>query len=109
MDYFDIGLFFDYCIVCCMFGQMSKGKDFFNLFFYIGSVIVYVGLGGVCSIIIVDMLCIYLEWVECNLCLNGLIGCVYCLIQVDCLVWLCEVNEQFDLIFIDLLIFFNLK
>lgn len=59
---------------------MSKGKDFFNLFFYIGSVIVYVGLGGVRSIIIVDMLCIYLEWVERNLCLNGLIGCVYCLI-----------------------------
>lgn len=47
IDYLDIGLFFDYCIVCCMFGQMSKGKDFLNLFFYIGSVSVYVGFGGV--------------------------------------------------------------
>lgn len=92
-----------------MFGQMSKGKDFFNLFFYIGSVIVYAGLGGVRSIIIVDMSRIYLEWVERNLRLNGLIGRAYRLIQVDCLAWLREVNEQFDLIFIDSLIFFNLK
>lgn len=47
------------------------GKCFFNLFCYIVMVIVYVVRGGVCSIISVDLLKIYLDWVCCNLLFNG--------------------------------------
>ncbi len=41
----------------------------------------------------------YLEWAERNLRLNGLTGRAHRLIQADCLAWLREANEQFDLIF----------
>lgn len=44
IDYFDIGLFLDYCLMCKMVGEMVKGKIFFNLFVYIGLVMVYVVL-----------------------------------------------------------------
>ncbi len=36
-DYLDTGLFLDHRIARRMLGQMSKGKDFLNLFSYTGS------------------------------------------------------------------------
>ncbi len=49
----------------------------------------------------------YLEWAERNLRLNGLRAARA--IQADCLGWLREANEQFDLIFIDPPTFSNSK
>ena len=46
---------------------------------------------------------------ERNLRLNGLTGRAHRLIQADCLAWLREANEQFDLIFIDPPTFSNSK
>ncbi|MBC9185695.1 hypothetical protein IBK38_28005, partial [Escherichia coli] len=40
---------------------------------------------------------------------NGLTGRAHRLIQADCLAWLREANEQFDLIFIDPPTFSNSK
>jgi 23S rRNA (guanine2445-N2)-methyltransferase / 23S rRNA (guanine2069-N7)-methyltransferase len=45
-DYLDTGLFLDHRIARRMLGQMSKGKDFLNLFSYTGSASVHAGLGG---------------------------------------------------------------
>jgi len=100
-DYLDTGLFLDHRIARRMLGQMSKGKDFLNLFAYTGSASVHAGLGGARSTTTVDMSRTYLEWAERNLRLNGLSGRAHRLIQADCLGWLQETDEQFDLIFID--------
>ncbi len=54
-DYLDTGLFLDHRIARRMLGQMSKGKDFLNLFSYTGSASVHAGLGGARSTTTVDM------------------------------------------------------
>ncbi|WP_437889396.1 bifunctional 23S rRNA (guanine(2069)-N(7))-methyltransferase RlmK/23S rRNA (guanine(2445)-N(2))-methyltransferase RlmL [Phytobacter sp. V91] len=108
-DYLDTGLFLDHRIARRMLGQMSKGKDFLNLFAYTGSASVHAGLGGAKSTTTVDMSRTYLEWAERNLRLNGLSGRAHRLLQADVLGWLRETNEQFDLIFIDPPTFSNSK
>ncbi|EXF40325.1 bifunctional 23S rRNA (guanine(2069)-N(7))-methyltransferase RlmK/23S rRNA (guanine(2445)-N(2))-methyltransferase RlmL [Klebsiella pneumoniae] len=108
-DYLDTGLFLDHRIARRMLGQMSKGKDFLNLFSYTGSASVHVGLGGARSTTTVDMSRTYLEWAERNLRLNGLTGRAHRLMQADVLGWLRESTEQFDLIFIDPPTFSNSK
>ena len=108
-DYLDTGLFLDHRIARQMLGQMSKGKDFLNLFSYTGSASVHAGLGGAKSTTTVDMSRTYLEWAERNLRINGLTGRQHRLLHADCLSWLRESDEQFDLIFIDPPTFSNSK
>lgn len=108
-DYLDTGLFLDHRIARKMLGQMSKGKDFLNLFAYTGSATVHAGLGGARSTTSVDMSRTYLEWAERNLQSNGLSGRQHRLIQADCLSWLAQTPEQFDVIFIDPPTFSNSK
>lgn len=108
-DYLDTGLFLDHRIARQMLGKMSKDKDFLNLFAYTGSASVHAGLGGARSTTTVDMSRTYLEWAERNLRLNGLTGRQHRLMQADCLGWLRESNETFDLIFIDPPTFSNSK
>lgn len=108
-DYLDTGLFLDHRIARKMLGQMSKGKDFLNLFAYTGSASVHAGLGGARTTTTVDMSRTYLEWAERNLRLNGLTGRQHRLMQADCLNWMREADEQFDLIFIDPPTFSNSK
>ncbi|WP_025155189.1 bifunctional 23S rRNA (guanine(2069)-N(7))-methyltransferase RlmK/23S rRNA (guanine(2445)-N(2))-methyltransferase RlmL [Morganella morganii] len=108
-DYLDTGLFLDHRLARKMLGQMSKGKDFLNLFAYTGSATVHAGLGGARSTTSVDMSRTYLEWAERNLQSNGLSGRQHRLIQADCLSWLAQTPEQFDLIFIDPPTFSNSK
>lgn len=108
-DYLDTGLFLDHRIARRMLGQMSRGRDFLNLFAYTGSASVHAGLGGARSTTTVDMSRTYLEWAEKNLRVNELTGRQHRLIQADCLSWLRETHEQFDLIFIDPPTFSNSK
>ena len=108
-DYLDTGLFLDHRIARRMLGEMSNGKDFLNLFAYTGTASVHAGLGGARSTTTVDMSRTYLEWAEKNLRANGLTGRQHRLIQADCLSWLSNANEQFDVIFIDPPTFSNSK
>ncbi|WP_047678891.1 MULTISPECIES: bifunctional 23S rRNA (guanine(2069)-N(7))-methyltransferase RlmK/23S rRNA (guanine(2445)-N(2))-methyltransferase RlmL [Xenorhabdus] len=108
-DYLDTGLFLDHRIARRKLGEMSQGKDFLNLFAYTGSATVHAGLGGARSTTTVDMSRTYLEWAEKNLQVNGLTGRQHRLIQSDCLSWLAQTREQFDLIFIDPPTFSNSK
>ncbi|KHS93015.1 23S rRNA methyltransferase [Pectobacterium brasiliense] len=108
-DYLDTGLFLDHRIARKMLGEMSCGKDFLNLFAYTGTASVHAGLGGARSTTTVDMSRTYLEWAEKNLRVNGLTGRQHRLIQADCLSWLHNANEQFDVIFIDPPTFSNSK
>ena len=108
-DYLDTGLFLDHRIARQMLGKMSQGKDFLNLFAYTGTASVHAGLGGARSTTTVDMSRTYLEWAEKNLRVNGLTGHQLRLIQSDCLSWLSNTDEQFDVIFIDPPTFSNSK
>ncbi|KAB7897692.1 bifunctional 23S rRNA (guanine(2069)-N(7))-methyltransferase RlmK/23S rRNA (guanine(2445)-N(2))-methyltransferase RlmL [Rouxiella sp. S1S-2] len=108
-DYLDTGLFLDHRIARKMLGEMSSGKDFLNLFAYTGTASVHAGLGGARSTTTVDMSRTYLEWAEKNLRANGLTGRQHRLIQADCLSWLSNADEQFDVIFIDPPTFSNSK
>ncbi|MEQ9743955.1 23S rRNA (guanine(2445)-N(2))/(guanine(2069)-N(7))-methyltransferase [Pectobacterium actinidiae] len=108
-DYLDTGLFLDHRIARKMLGEMSRGKDFLNLFAYTGTASVHAGLGGARSTTTVDMSRTYLEWAEKNLRVNGLTGRQHRLIQADCLSWLHNATEQFDVIFIDPPTFSNSK
>ncbi|WP_395755372.1 bifunctional 23S rRNA (guanine(2069)-N(7))-methyltransferase RlmK/23S rRNA (guanine(2445)-N(2))-methyltransferase RlmL [Edwardsiella ictaluri] len=108
-DYLDSGLFIDHRIARRMLGEMSRGKDFLNLFAYTGSASVYAGLGGARSTTTVDMSRTYLEWAERNLRLNGLTGRQHRLVQADCLNYLHHCEDKFDLIFIDPPTFSNSK
>lgn len=108
-DYLDTGLFLDHRIARKKLGEMSRGKDFLNLFAYTGSATVHAGLGGARSTTTVDMSRTYLEWAEKNLQANGLTGRQHRLIQADCLGWLAQTREQFDVIFIDPPTFSNSK
>jgi len=108
-DYLDTGLFLDHRIARKMLGEMSSGKDFLNLFAYTGTASVHAGLGGARSTTTVDMSRTYLEWAEKNLRVHGLTGRQHRLIQADCLSWLSNADEQFDVIFIDPPTFSNSK
>lgn len=108
-DYLDTGLFLDHRIARRMLGEMSRGKDFLNLFCYTGTATVHAGLGGAKSTTSVDMSRTYLEWAEKNLQVNQLTGRQHRLMQADCLNWLANTDEQFDLIFIDPPTFSNSK
>ncbi|WP_443090270.1 bifunctional 23S rRNA (guanine(2069)-N(7))-methyltransferase RlmK/23S rRNA (guanine(2445)-N(2))-methyltransferase RlmL [Basfia succiniciproducens] len=108
-DYLDTGLFLDHRLTRRMVGQMAKGKDFLNLFAYTGSATVHAALGGAKSTTTVDMSNTYLNWAEQNLILNEAHGKQHKLIQADCLQWLANCAQQFDLIFVDPPTFSNSK
>ena len=107
-DYLDTGLFLDHRLTRRMLGEMAQGKRFLNLFSYTGSATVHAALGGACSTTTVDLSNTYLNWAEQNLILNDIRG-NHRLIQADCLRWLENADEQFDLIFIDPPTFSNSK
>ncbi|KJF80903.1 bifunctional 23S rRNA (guanine(2069)-N(7))-methyltransferase RlmK/23S rRNA (guanine(2445)-N(2))-methyltransferase RlmL [Photobacterium angustum] len=108
-DYLDTGLFLDHRITRRMLGQMATGKDFLNLFSYTGSATVHAAVGGAKTTTTVDMSNTYLRWAQENMELNNQVGPQHEYIQADCLQWLKEVDDTFDLIFIDPPTFSNSK
>ncbi|MCY7293900.1 bifunctional 23S rRNA (guanine(2069)-N(7))-methyltransferase RlmK/23S rRNA (guanine(2445)-N(2))-methyltransferase RlmL [Alteromonas sp. a30] len=109
-DYLDTGLFLDHRDVRQKVRQMSKDKRVLNLFAYTGSVSVFAALGGAKSVTTVDMSNTYLNWAKRNLALNGIKGAYqYPLVRKDCLTWIRECEQQFDLIFVDPPSFSNSK
>lgn len=108
-DYLDTGLFLDHRLTRKMVGEMAKGKTFLNLFAYTGSATVHAALRGAKSTTTVDMSNTYLNWAEQNLDLNDLSLRSNRLIQADCLQWLSECRERFEVIFVDPPTFSNSK
>jgi 23S rRNA (guanine2069-N7)-methyltransferase / 23S rRNA (guanine2445-N2)-methyltransferase len=102
-------LFLDHRITRKMLGDMAKGKDFLNLFAYTGSASVHAACGGAKSTTTIDMSNTYLGWAQENMELNNQVGDQHEFIQADCLQWLQEVDDTFDLIFIDPPTFSNSK
>ena len=101
-DYLDTGLFLDHRITRAMLSELSKNRDFLNLFAYTGSASVYAARGGATSTTTVDMSKTYLDWSQKNMALNGFTGNQHHYIHTDCTLWLKQPHTQkYGLIFLD--------
>ncbi len=108
-DYLDTGLFLDARQIRQYIFEHAKGKSFLNLFCYTGSATVYAALGKAASTTSVDMSATYLAWAKRNLALNGFSPHKHQFIQADCLQWLKENKQKFELILLDPPTFSNSK
>ncbi len=108
-DYLDTGLFLDHRPVRLEIAQLAVGKRFLNLFCYTAVATVQAGLGGARFTTSVDMSHTYLQWARKNLSLNGLSEARHRTEQADCLRWLQQCQEQYDLILLDPPTFSNSK
>ncbi len=107
--YLDTGLFLDHRPVRSMIAQMARGKRFLNLFCYTATASVHAALGGARFTVSVDMSNTYLDWARKNYALNGLSEDRNRLVQADCLQWLKDCDQTFDLIMLDPPSFSNSK
>jgi len=108
-DYLDTGLFLDHRPLRQTIAQQAKGKRFLNLFCYTASATVHAALGGAVSSTSVDMSNTYLDWAEENFRLNNLNPREHQLERADCLGWLDDCRDEFDLIMLDPPTFSNSK
>jgi 23S rRNA (guanine2445-N2)-methyltransferase / 23S rRNA (guanine2069-N7)-methyltransferase len=100
-DYLDTGLFLDHRPMRLHLASIAAGKRFLNLFCYTGAVTVHAAMGGARASVSVDMSGTYTTWARRNLALNGLSDTLHRVIQMDCLPWLAQNKEKFDIIFLD--------
>jgi len=108
-DYLDTGLFLDHRPIRLKIAEWAKGKRFLNLFCYTAVASLHAAVGGAISTTSVDMSGTYLDWAERNFVLNRIGGKQHRLVQQDCLQWLEEAKETYDLIFLDPPTFSNSK
>lgn len=108
-QYLDTGLFLDHRPVRLKIADMAENKRFLNLFCYTASASVQAALGGARFTLSVDMSNTYLNWARNNLALNGLSESKNRLEQADCVQWLKDNDQQFDLILLDPPSFSNSK
>jgi len=109
LDYLDTGLFLDHRITRQMIRDYSEGKSVLNLFSYTGTATVYAAAGGAMRTTSVDMSRAYLSWAQKNLVLNGHEASFHELVRADCLKWVTNCNDRYDLIFLDPPTFSNSK
>ena len=107
-DYLDTGLFLDHRPLRLRIQKEAAGKRFLNLFCYTGAATVHAAAGGASQTTSVDLSKTYLDWARQNLNLNGFSD-RHKLENADCIQWLKECKETYDLIFIDPPTFSNSK
>ena len=108
-DYLDTGLFLDHRITRSMIQQKAANKTFLNLFCYTGTASVHAALGGAKTTTSVDMSATYIEWCKRNFKLNNIQPGNHQFIQADCIEWLKQDKQKYDLIFLDPPTFSNSK
>ncbi|MCT7361067.1 bifunctional 23S rRNA (guanine(2069)-N(7))-methyltransferase RlmK/23S rRNA (guanine(2445)-N(2))-methyltransferase RlmL [Thalassolituus pacificus] len=107
-DYLDTGLFLDHRPTRLQIAGLASGKRFLNLFCYTATASVHAAVAGAhCTS--VDMSRTYLNWGKENFELNGLKAEQHVFVQADCIQWLRDCNERYDLIFMDPPTFSNSK
>lgn len=107
-NYLDVGLFLDHRPVRRIIGEVSAGKKMLNLFAYTGTASVHAAMNGA-QTTTVDLSGQYLQWAKNNFYASGLSVDKHQFVQQDCLSWLRENRERFDVIFIDPPTFSNTK
>jgi len=107
-DYLDTGLFLDHRPLRLQFSNTLRDKKFLNCFCYTATFSVHAALSGAttCN---VDLSNTYLEWAKENFKLNRISLTAHRFIQADCLQWLKNCLDQFDVIFLDPPSFSNSK
>ena len=100
-DYLDTGLFLDHRPIRLQLAKEAEGKSLLNLFCYTASVTVHAAIGGATHSLSVDMSNTYLDWARRNFSVNKLDPRRHRLERADCVKWLEETDERFDLIFMD--------
>ncbi len=108
-DYIDTGIFLDHRITRSMIGEAAGGTRFLNLFSYTATATVHAAAGGALFTVSVDNSNTYTDWGKRNMELNGHTGSNHRFVKDDCVAWLQESNEEFDLIFLDPPTFSNEK
>lgn len=108
-SYLDTGLFLDTRPVRQMVREKAKGKRFLNLFSYTASATVHAAKGGAKSSLSIDMSATYTDWARHNFASNGVDSKRHHLLTADCMQWLEEADESFDLIYLDPPTFSNSK
>lgn len=108
-QYLDTGLFLDHRPVRLLIADLAKDKRFLNLFCYTATASVHAAMAGARYTVSVDMSNTYLNWARKNFALNGLSESRNRLEQADCLKWLEQNDQQFDLILLDPPSFSNSK
>lgn len=102
LDYLDTGVFLDHRNMRRWVQQNSSGKRVLNLFCYTGSFTAHALVGGAKKTISVDLSKTYLKWARDNLELNGgKEGPAHQFIHADCMAWLKDCDDTFDLIIMD--------
>jgi 23S rRNA (guanine2445-N2)-methyltransferase / 23S rRNA (guanine2069-N7)-methyltransferase len=107
--YLDTGLFLDHRPIRHWIGEHASGVRFLNLFCYTATATVHAALGGATHSTSVDMSRTYLNWAARNFEINGMDKRQHTLVQQDCMKFLEDCDQQFDLIFLDPPTFSNSK
>ncbi|TXR53553.1 bifunctional 23S rRNA (guanine(2069)-N(7))-methyltransferase RlmK/23S rRNA (guanine(2445)-N(2))-methyltransferase RlmL [Reinekea thalattae] len=101
-DYLDTGLFLDHRNSRIWVQQHSAGKRVLNLFCYTAAFTSHAFVGKASKTVSVDLSKTYLKWGRDNLELNGgKEGPNHQFIHADCMKWLAECKETFDIIVLD--------
>lgn len=111
-DYVDTGLFSDHRNTRQMVRNLSRGKDFLNLFCYTGSFSIYAAKGGARFTVSVDRSKTAISWARMNMSLNGLDEKKHQLVQAHALDYLTKskhVKQQFDLAVVDPPSFYTIR
>lgn len=101
VDYLDTGLFLDHRETRRLVASMASGKRLLNLFAYTCSFSVHAAAAGAVFTKSVDMSNTYTEWGRENFLLNSIPLKNNCIVREDCLKFLEEEREKYDLIVID--------
>ena len=108
-DYLDTGLFLDHRPTRQLVQERAKGLRFLNLFCYTASFTVYAAAGGASSSVSVDLSNTYLDWARRNFELGDLDPKAHQVVRADCLRWLEQGKDTFDLVLLDPPTFSNSK
>ncbi|HEV7737911.1 MAG TPA: class I SAM-dependent methyltransferase, partial [Chlamydiales bacterium] len=101
LDYLDTGLFLDHRETRRMVASYAQGKRLLNLFAYTCSFSVHAAVAGASYTKSVDMSNTYTDWGRENFVLNDLSTKNNPIIRADCLKFLDEEREKYDIIVID--------
>jgi 23S rRNA (guanine2445-N2)-methyltransferase / 23S rRNA (guanine2069-N7)-methyltransferase len=108
-DYLDTGIFLDHRPIRKYIQENAKDKRFLNLFCYTGTATVHAASGKAASTVSVDASSTYLDWAIKNMEMNGFDQMNHFYFKDDCIQWLKNTHDKYDLIFCDPPTFSNSK
>lgn len=100
-DYLDTGIFLDHRPIRKKIKELAKDTRFLNLFCYTGTATVQAAMGGALSTVSVDVSSTYLDWAMRNMSLNDFKSMNHFYYKEDCMDFLYNSYDKYDLIFCD--------